>query len=255
MLPAAYISAAGLYTAFFATVSVVSFFSLSAFGWKNGHVKYMIQSSSVSLFHGFFVFCMSTYQVLTNPYELDAPNSPAIEGILAYSTGYFIVDFLYLLFFMPDQVLYMAHHGMCLAYMSSAIAVGRGGLSVMLLMSMGECTNPFHNLWHILVEVLKEKDPPAWAQRAYGFVTPALNGTYPIMRLLVSPVGIFHLVWFFMLSGAAADTVPLAVRILWSLIALGVLFGSVAEGQQRLSDFLAWMKGGGAAGKKKAKKT
>ena len=224
--------------AFFASVSLFFRFSLQRFGWKEGEQRFMINSSCVALCHGFIVFIGATQQVLSNPYVLDAKNTDAQENILSFSTGYFIVDVVFLLIYCPKELLYMAHHVVCLLYMMSCASVGHGSYSVMALMALGEVSNPWHNMWHILHEILKEKDAPMWAKKANAVVEPMLNGTFAIARLVGSPIMSLHLAYTFLFT-PISENIPYSLCVFWSLVAVGVVIGSQSEGQLRAKKFYA----------------
>ena len=56
---------------------------------------------------------------------------------------------LFLLPFTPSDVLFMGHHAMTTTYMAAALLLRRGGVSVMVLMALGESTSIFQNSWMI----------------------------------------------------------------------------------------------------------
>ena len=68
-----------------------------------------------------------------------------------------IVDFfLFLLPFTPNDFLFVGHHLMTTGYMMSSLYIGRGGLSCLVLMVLGESTSLFQNSWLISRELRRE---------------------------------------------------------------------------------------------------
>lgn len=68
-----------------------------------------------------------------------------------------IVDFfLFLLPFTPNDFLFVGHHMMTTGYMMSSLYIGRGGLSCLVLMVLGESTSLFQNSWLISRELRRE---------------------------------------------------------------------------------------------------
>lgn len=68
-----------------------------------------------------------------------------------------IVDFfLFLLPFTPKDFLFVGHHLMTTGYMMSSLYIGRGGLSCLILMVLGESTSLFQNSWLISRELRRE---------------------------------------------------------------------------------------------------
>ena len=64
--------------------------------------------------------------------------------------AYMLADtLLFLLPFTPNDVLFMGHHAMTSTYMAAALLLRRGGVSVMVLMAIGESTSIFQNSWMI----------------------------------------------------------------------------------------------------------
>ena len=65
-----------------------------------------------------------------------------------------IVDFfMFLLPFTPNDYLFVGHHLMTTGYMLSSLLIGRGGLSCLILMVLGESTSLFQNSWLISREL------------------------------------------------------------------------------------------------------
>ncbi len=68
-----------------------------------------------------------------------------------------IVDFfMFLLPFTPNDFLFVGHHLMTTGYMMSSLYIGRGGLSCLILMVLGESTSLFQNSWLISRELRRE---------------------------------------------------------------------------------------------------
>lgn len=69
---------------------------------------------------------------------------------IAAMQAYMLADTLFFLLpFTPSDILFMGHHAMTSTYMAAALALHRGGISVMVLMAIGESTSIFQNSWII----------------------------------------------------------------------------------------------------------
>jgi hypothetical protein len=78
----------------------------------------------------------------------------------------------FLLPFTPDDALFVAHHLLTAGYMVSALALGRGGISCLLLMFLGELTSVLQNAWLVARELRQDSKagalhlPPHFLQPA-----------------------------------------------------------------------------------------
>ena len=57
--------------------------------------------------------------------------------------------FVFLLPFTPSDTLFLGHHFLVVVYAAGCLLVRRGGVSVMVLMALGESTSIFQNSWLI----------------------------------------------------------------------------------------------------------
>jgi hypothetical protein len=167
---------AGFFTFFF-TVSLIMGQLLAAGGWKPCNQRYMIHSSAVAMCHGTIAIYYSYTLLMAHDYTLDAPNNKAELRIMAFSTGYFCNDAVFLLRFMPDEFSFIVHHVITAVYLFTCAYHGFGSFSIMPLMFSGEISNPPHNMHLILEEMLKEANPPAWATSA----APIVSTTYHVV--------------------------------------------------------------------------
>ena len=57
--------------------------------------------------------------------------------------------FVFLLPFTPNDTLFLGHHFLVVVYAVGCLLVRRGGVTVMVLMALGESTSVFQNSWLI----------------------------------------------------------------------------------------------------------
>lgn len=76
-------------------------------------------------------------------------------------------------------------------YMMSSNLLGRGALSVMMLMYSGECTSTVQNVWSISAD---HKDVSARALRVYRVVQAPFTVFFSVSRVLVGPCFLYFVV-------------------------------------------------------------
>jgi hypothetical protein len=177
-----YLTVFGIAFVCFGAYSILVGQMLVRFGWEDCKSTRFIRSCTVAVLHGGVVPFLALKQLIQQDYQLDAPNQQEQLRIMAYSSGYFCMDTIYLLLYLREEIAYLVHHIVTITYMQSCIYVGYGGFSVMVLMFVGEITNPLHNAFLILDEVLKLETPPKRALQLFAVVTPAFHLLYAIVR-------------------------------------------------------------------------
>ncbi|DBA88032.1 TPA: hypothetical protein ACH3X1_005013 [Trebouxia sp. C0004] len=146
-------------------------FAAAYIGWGlyglSGKRRATLSSCVISIFHGIVTNIVAGAQLVSQyPFSLDAQNNnsanfimqfSAVRSVVTAATAYMVVDFfLFLLPFTPDDFLFVGHHLMTTGYMMSSLFIGRGGLSCLVLMVLGESTSLFQNSWLISRELRQE---------------------------------------------------------------------------------------------------
>jgi hypothetical protein len=97
--------------------------------------------------------------------------------------------------------------------------LGRGAMSVMWLMSTGEITSPLQNTWMVTKFAADRGWPRCTAAQAW--LSPLFTIAFTVARVVIGPP-----VSFAVVAALRKSTLPLAARVVWSIIAVVGVFGS-----------------------------
>ena len=84
-------------------------------------------------------------------------------------------EFLFLIPITPDDWLFIGHHAMVIIYTIGSLLIGRGAISCLILMCIGEITSPMQNSWYLAKDLrgyVKVRICPPLPSRDAEFVTP-----------------------------------------------------------------------------------
>jgi len=209
--------------------SLLFFAVLYAFGyfflfkkWK-GTNRFEASSCLNSFVHGMVAIIFCSYDVMTNPWKLDAPNTGLENKLMEFSLAYFAIDLIYYILINPSDYLFILHHIATSTYMSSCrYYTGHGGLSAISLMGTGEATSPFQNVW-TLARMARVESP--LANRIYTGLSPIFTVYFTIMRCIVAP----YLAWLlgsFYFPGKADKVIPRGIAYFWMFTVVLAIVGS-----------------------------
>jgi hypothetical protein len=191
--------------------------------WK-GRARYDAASCGISLTHGTVVAALACYDIFTQKWVLDAPNTPFQDKVMEYSMAYFVVDLLNYFITAPDDFLFIGHHVATLTYMISCrYYIGHGGISVMCLIAAGELTSPVQNIW-TLCRMARETSPTA--KKIYTNLSPFFTVFFTLVRGGFGP----YLTWTlgkFYLGGGADKVMPRWLACCWMFKVAFAIFGSM----------------------------
>jgi hypothetical protein len=188
---------------------------------KGAKLRGTFSSCTMSIFHGIVATVMATYELKRAwPVDVAATNTARLDLVMTFSTAYMLVDlFCFLLPLTPNDFLFVGHHIMTATYMMSSVLLGRGGVSVAVLMALGEATSIFQNSWYIARDL--RKDSPL-AAAAFKRLSPAYTVAFVIVRTLIGPPAITWLARRLVLT----DRLPFALRSYWAACAVLGVTGS-----------------------------
>ncbi|XP_010556365.1 PREDICTED: TLC domain-containing protein At5g14285 [Tarenaya hassleriana] len=209
---------------FFSAVHLVGYFMIFR-TWKPTH-RSGATSCVVSLFHGTPAVLMASHALLTNPRATASSANTAEEAaVLDFSMGYFAVDLLHYLLFLPhDAVLFILHHMATLyVFATCRFFVGRGGHALLLLLVLAESTSACQNVWSLAGY---RKTDVVLARKVREMLSPAFYVSYTVVRGLVGPVVLYDMAAFYG-RGAADGWVPRWAWLSWLVVIGAAIFASL----------------------------
>ncbi|GMH69145.1 hypothetical protein TrRE_jg8432 [Triparma retinervis] len=181
---------------------------------------------------------------------------------MKYTSAYMLQDLLMMLLdeyrYVSDEpyfVSFVLHHTGCLIYLSMVRYYSAGSFSVLILILMGEITNPMQNTINVCLQGIKAGKK--WPRKVLSVVNPIFGLGFAVVRLMIAPL--FAVLFLDQLirkkyTGEVTTDIPLGVGALWSLLFLATIHGSFpfAVEKLRAGGFLFWEKGEkGEKGEKK----
>jgi hypothetical protein len=172
---------------------------------------------------------------------------------LVYTCAYMIQDTLMMIrdeirYESDDPYLhsYLLHHAGCLIYLSMVHYYSAGAYGVMVLIFMGEVTNPVQNLINICHQGIK--GGKSWPRAVLRVVNPIFGLFFAVVRLVIAPLyaGVFtHELIVKKYRGEGASDVPIWVGMLWCTLIWLTIRGSLPFAIEKLRDggFFFWEKG------------
>ncbi|DBA88030.1 hypothetical protein WJX77_008204 [Trebouxia sp. C0004] len=200
-------------------------FAAAYIGWGlyglSGKRRATLSSCVISIFHGIVTNIVAGAQLVSQyPFSLDAQNNNSANFIMQFSAAYMVVDFfLFLLPFTPDDFLFVGHHLMTTGYMMSSLFIGRGGLSCLVLMVLGESTSLFQNSWLISRELRQESRA---AMSCFNNLSPIYTYVFLLVRSMVAP----PVIAWFCIQLQSAQKLPIGCRVTWASLAAVTTAGS-----------------------------
>ncbi|GAB4829320.1 hypothetical protein Ancab_018990 [Ancistrocladus abbreviatus] len=191
--------------------------------------KLRLEASSclMSLAHGTPAVLLSIYALLSSPHQTPtdfaSPNSPLQNMVLEYSLVYFFMDLFHYLVFIPNEVLFIAHHIATLyVLLTCRYLVQHGAFPVLALLILAESTSACQNVWTIAGF---RKSDVAEAASFYEFMSPGFYAFYSVVRGVLAPLFAYKLGMFF-LRGGADGLIPKWAWISWMVVISGAIFVS-----------------------------
>jgi len=180
----------------------------------------------------------------------DEWNAAALVCI-KYTSAYMIQDLFMMLVdefrYVNDEpyfVSFLLHHTGCLLYLSLVRYYSAGHYSVLLLILIGEMTNPVQNAVNFCLQGVK--GGKVWCSTALVYLNPIFGFYFAIVRLLIAPVLALIFVYELLYqkyTGELTTDIPLPVGALWCVLFIATIHGSYPFAIEKLKAG-GWIGGG-----------
>lgn len=234
---------------FLLTVRVVAEQVLeSVFDWpKRSPITKEAAASVAGVVHSLnlvpaLILCLSTQPYAPTERISVAPLwwQQVVNCTLQFCTGYMIYDGIVniiVLRWEPGQwapaltgsdLSFLFHHFVTSFYMTSTRVIQAGHMSAMMCMFLGESTNPFHNSYLIAEAALKlDCCNGSLSRQLHSIIELCFSSSYCFFRIVLAPVFCLHMTYDILITKRGRTNIPIALRILWTLMIWAVVFGSI----------------------------
>ncbi|KAL3501054.1 hypothetical protein ACH5RR_035503 [Cinchona calisaya] len=199
---------------------------------KWGSSRYEASSCFISLFHGTPAVILAISSLIKSPqnnnfFHLDfaAQNTSFQDLVLEFSIGYFIIDVLHYMIFIPKDVLFIAHHLATLYVLATCrYIVHHGAVSILGLLVLAEITSPCQNTWSLAR--YRKVDLPE-AARYYEFLSPYFFTFYSAVRGILGPLYVLKMGAVFASGAADGGLIPKWAWISWMIVIVVAIWVSI----------------------------
>ncbi|CAI9093265.1 OLC1v1028729C1 [Oldenlandia corymbosa var. corymbosa] len=198
--------------------------------FKNwGSSKYEATSCFISLFHGSPAVILSilaliqssqdntnNHSSLSMLFQVGKENTASQDLVLEFSIGYFIIDLLHYIIFIPKDVLFIAHHFATLyVLVTCRYVVHHGGAALLGLLVLAEITSPCQNTWSLAR--YRKVDLPE-AARYYEFLSPYFFTFYSVVRGVLGPLYVLKMIGAVLGASGGAAAAATSGLVFWTWI-------------------------------------
>lgn len=189
---------------------------------KPARQRAVFSSCMISILHAGTTSIIGSMEIYERwPLKLDGVNTERQMWLMQFSTAYMLVDlFFFLLPFTPDDFLFIGHHILTASYMLSSLWLGRGGISCLVLMVLGESTSWLQNGFYLSRDLRRDS---ATAMRLFKLISPAYTWLFVLVRTCMGPPIIG---WLAKRLFMKATTVPMGLRYFWAVSGILGVSGS-----------------------------
>ena len=221
----------------------VNYWIVEVLGWPESHQMTIESVSFLPPVMHSVLLCPVLYQLLTcqryrpvsrmDEYPLWWQQT--VSACMDLCTAYMIYDGIFLLLkahwyhegiLSMQDYMYLGHHFATSLYMASTRIIGAGQSSAMMLMFLGEFTNPFQNLYcFIRFAVQIDSTRTIWHS-----LLPASEFLFAIFyaffRTFLGPGAMAHITYH-LIFPSTPHTIPTIITIIYLIMGWGVLIGSI----------------------------
>jgi len=212
-------------------ISVVVFKKISWLSLSSSSLPFLAASRITAIVHSSLLVSFlvsrlffSREQTSTSIHEPDylEPLKSIDLLLFFWSSAYFIQDLLHLLVLEHGDLAMILHHLGCLLYIATVIAVGRGGLPMLLALFLGETTNPIQSIWALA----KLSNRMA----LYRALSPIFTFVFVFVRALLVPMCVCFIIFGKkgFVRHASSNLVSPSLLLFWTVIILSMMIGSLS---------------------------
>lgn len=189
---------------------------------KPARQRAVFSSCIISIVHAGTTTVLGAIEIHKHwPLKLDAVNTPQQIWLMQFSTAYMLVDlFAFLLPFTPDDFLFIGHHFLTASYMISSLWLGRGGVSCVVLMVLGESTSWLQNGFYLSRDLRRDNET---AMVLFKTISPVYTWVFVLVRTCMGPPMI---AWLAMGLLTEAAKLPISLRYFWAICGILGVSGS-----------------------------
>jgi len=166
---------------------------------------------------------------------------------LTFSAAYMLYDAVFMLINAycyggdkePYLVSFLLHHFGCCLVMFSVYFYGSGYTMLMVLIFLGEVTNPMQNALNICLHGLSNGQKSPW-KTLRSVIEPIFAVFFAVIRLILGPPITLYYFYHFgyqTLTGSVVTNVPYLVGLVWCIVTLAMVHGSVPFAMEKLAVF------------------
>eukprot|EP00560_Eucampia_antarctica_P001665 CAMPEP_0197835240 /NCGR_PEP_ID=MMETSP1437-20131217/25192_1 /TAXON_ID=49252 ORGANISM="Eucampia antarctica, Strain CCMP1452" /NCGR_SAMPLE_ID=MMETSP1437 /ASSEMBLY_ACC=CAM_ASM_001096 /LENGTH=305 /DNA_ID=CAMNT_0043440517 /DNA_START=51 /DNA_END=968 /DNA_ORIENTATION=+ len=216
---------------------------VSILGWEESHkMTRECPSYCAPIVHSIFL-CLCLAELLSVEKYVptskmkDAPLwwQQTATACLQFCTGYMIYDSLFIVrdkvrfneSLKPADYMFIGHHLATTLYMSSVRRLGAGHSSAMMLMLLGEFTNPLQSVFTVVrYAVQMEPQRQLW-HTLLPFCELIYALFYAVFRTFLGPFAMAHITYHLIFTKQGRTNIPIFATLCYLIMGWGVLIGSI----------------------------
>ncbi|KAL7560459.1 hypothetical protein ACA910_020503 [Epithemia clementina (nom. ined.)] len=208
-------------------------------GFPNEKSQQLVAASCVGILHSTIVVAgvlslFSTRRYIPCEKMPEAPIwwQDACHAVLQFCTGYMIYDFTAVFVngtIDSSDYPFLAHHIIVVIIITSARMVGAAHSSIMVMILVGEVTNPFQNLYYVTSNALACDccKHIAWLKSLHYINTFLFCVSYIAVRTLPGWACFCHMTYHWIRHGKA-NGIPVWLMTFWAVLKWAIAFVSLA---------------------------